>query len=248
MGKLSKFQNNSVVISGGVQTAIYFMLSVIVVLFFALSALNDETEFRSTIIFMTVFLASYLLLLGLSTSPSIGKYFKGKNVALFFQHDITYQHLIWIPIGLVSAFGYSLIISNVGLDPTNSALLSIAGSGLIMMFIFFRTGAILIPIIIHGLYNSLVIVLSSNLVNFKILSPIPVPEIGITLGNLNTLASESIFQLFLVAPSEEIFKMLVIAFILTITKNQFDNKGITVYIAGIFAVALWTVYHLIQSI
>ena len=80
LGKLSKFQNNNVVISGGVQTAIYFMLSVIVVLFFALSALNDETEFRSTIIFMTVFLASYLLLLGLSTSPSIGKYFKGRNV------------------------------------------------------------------------------------------------------------------------------------------------------------------------
>lgn len=248
MVKLSKFQNNRVVVTGGVQTAIYFMLSVIVVLFFALSSLNNATEFRSTIIFMTVFLASYLLLLGLATSPSIGKYFKGRNVALFFQHDITVGHLLWIPIGLVMAFGYSLMISNIGLDPTNSALLSIFGSGMIMMFIFFRTGAILIPIIIHGLYNSLVILLSSSLVNFKILSPIPVPEIGISLGTLNTLASESIFQFFLVAPSEEMFKMLVIAFILAITKNQFDNKGITVYVAGIFAVILWTVYHLIQSI
>ena len=248
MVRLSNFQNNNVVISGGIQTAIYFMLSVIVVLFFALSALNDETEFRSTIIFMTVFLASYLLLLGLSTSPSIGKYFKGRNVALFFQHDITVGHLKWIPIGLIMAFGFSLLASNVGLDSTTSALVSIGGSGLIMMGIFFRTGAILIPIIIHGLYNTLVIILSSNLVSFKILSPIPVPEIGISLGSLNTLASESIFQFFLVSSSEEMFKMLVIAFILTITKNQFDNKGITVYIAGVFAVALWTVYHLIQSI
>ncbi len=248
MVRLNKFQNNKVVVTGGVQTAVYFMLSVIVVLFFALSALNDETEFRSTIIFMVVFLASYLLLLGLSTSPSIGKYFKGRNVALFFQHDITVGHLKWIPIGLIMSFGFSLLVSNIGLDDTTSALVSIGGSGMIMMFIFFRTGAILIPIVIHGLYNTLVIVLSSNLVNFKMLSPIPIPEIGVSLGSLNTLASESIFQFFLVAPSEEMFKMLVIAFILAITKNTFDNKGFTVYVAGIFAVALWTVYHLIQSI
>jgi hypothetical protein len=246
--RLNKFQNNKVVVTGGVQTAVYFMLSVIVVLFFALSALNDETEFRSTIIFMVVFLASYLLLLGLSTSPSIGKYFKGRNVALFFQHDITVGHLKWIPIGLIMSFGFSLLVSNIGLDDTTSALVSIGGSGMIMMFIFFRTGAILIPIVIHGLYNTLVIVLSSNLVNFKILSPIPIPEIGVSLGSLNTLASESIFQFFLVAPSEEMFKMLVIAFILAITKNTFDNKGFTVYVAGFFAVAIWTVYHLIQSI
>ncbi len=248
MVRLNKFQNNKVVVTGGVQTAVYFMLSVIVVLFFALSALNDETEFRSTIIFMVVFLASYLLLLGLSTSPSIGKYFKGRNVALFFQHDITVGHLKWIPIGLIMSFGFSLLVSNIGLDDTTSALVSIGGSGMIMMFIFFRTGAILIPIVIHGLYNTLVIVLSSNLVNFKILSPIPIPEIGVSLGSLNTLASESIFQFFLVAPSEEMFKMLVIAFILAITKNTFDNKGFTVYVAGFFAVAIWTVYHLIQSI
>ena len=248
MVRLNKFQNNKVVVTGGVQTAVYFMLSVIVVLFFALSALNDETEFRSTIIFMVVFLASYLLLLGLSTSPSIGKYFKGRNVALFFQHDITVGHLKWIPIGLIMSFGFSLLVSNIGLDDTTSALVSIGGSGMIMMFIFFRTGAILIPIIIHGLYNTLVIVLSSNLVNFKMLSPIPIPEIGVSLGSLNTLASESIFQFFLVAPSEEMFKMLVIAFILAITKNTFDNKGFTVYVAGFFAVAIWTVYHLIQSI
>jgi hypothetical protein len=246
--RLNKFQNNKVVVTGGVQTAVYFMLSVIVVLFFALSALNDETEFRSTIIFMVVFLASYLLLLGLSTSPSIGKYFKGRNVALFFQHDITVGHLKWIPIGLIMSFGFSLLVSNIGLDDTTSALVSIGGSGMIMMFIFFRTGAILIPIVIHGLYNTLVIVLSSNLVNFKMLSPIPIPEIGVSLGSLNTLASESIFQFFLVAPSEEMFKMLVIAFILAITKNTFDNKGFTVYVAGFFAVAIWTVYHLIQSI
>ncbi len=248
MVRLNKFQNNKVVVTGGVQTAVYFMLSVIVVLFFALSALNDETEFRSTIIFMVVFLASYLLLLGLSTSPSIGKYFKGRNVALFFQHDITVGHLKWIPIGLIMSFGFSLLVSNIGLDDTTSALVSIGGSGMIMMFIFFRTGAILIPIVIHGLYNTLVIVLSSNLVNFKMLSPIPIPEIGVSLGSLNTLASESIFQFFLVAPSEEMFKMLVIAFILAITKNTFDNKGFTVYVAGFFAVAIWTVYHLIQSI
>lgn len=226
------------------------MLSIIVVLFFALGAINDGTEFRSTIIFMTVFMASYLLLLGLSTSPSIGQFFKGKNVQLFFQHDITLGHMLWIPIGFVMAFGFSLFVNNLGLTDTVQALIAIAGSGAIMMFIFFRTGSILIPILIHGLFNSVVIILSSNLLGFKILSntPIPVPEIGVSVGSLNTLASESVFQFFLVAPSEEMFKMLVIAFFLAITKNQFDNKGSMVYVAGAFAVTIWTIYHLISAI
>ena len=247
---LNDFQNNRVVISGGVQTAVYLMLSVIVVLFFALGALNDDTEFRSTVIFMTVLMASYLLLLGLSVSPSIGKYFKGRNVQLFFQHDITTGHLLWIPIGFVMAFGFSILVNNLGLPETEQALIAIGGSGAIMMFVFFRTGSILIPIMIHGLFNSVVIILSSNLLGFKILSntPIPIPEIGVSLGSLNTLASESVFQFFLVAPSEEMFKMLVIAFFLTITKNQFDSKSPMVYIAGAFAVTIWVVYHLVQSL
>ena len=247
---LKNFQNNRVVVSGGVQTAIYLMLSVIVVLFFSLGSLNDGTEFRSTVIFMTVLMASYLLLLGLSVSPSIGKYFKGKNVQLFFQHDITTGHLLWIPIGFVLAFGFSLMVNNLGLPQTEQAIIAIGGSGAIMMFIFFRTGSILIPIIIHGLFNTVVIILSSDLVNFNVLSntPIQIPEIGISFGSLNSLASESIFQFFLVAPSEEMFKMLVIAFILAITKNQFDNKSPMVYVAGAFAVTIWTSYHLIASL
>ncbi len=242
------FQNDKTVISGGVQTAVYFMLSIIVVLFFALGAINDDTEFRSTIIFMTVFMASYLMLLALSVSPSIGKYFKGKNASLFFQHDITARGLLWIPIGFFMAFGFSLLVSNMGLDDQSSAVLSIAGSGAIMMFIFFRTGSILVVIGIHGLFNSMVILLSSNLVDFKILSPIPIPEIGVNLGSLSSLGSEMIFQFFLVATSEEMFKMLVIAFVLAITRNQFDTKGVWVYLAGGFAVALWTGYHLIIAV
>ncbi len=248
MSVLKHFQNNTVVVSGGVQLAIYLMLAVIVILFFALGAINDDTEFRSTIIFMTVFMASYLLLLGMSTSPAIGKFFKGKNAVLFFQHDVTIGHLLWVPIGFVMAFGFSLFASNLGLDSTTSAIISIGGSGAIMMGIFFRTGSILIPILIHGAFNSAVIVMSSSIVNFKILASVPIPEIGVNLGSIPTLASESIFQFFLVATSEELFKMLVIAFVLAVTKNQFDNKGIMVYFAGAFAVILWTSYHLILAV
>ena len=199
-------------------------------------------------IFLTVFIASYLLLLALSVNPAIKPYFKGKNATLFFQHDVTLGNLLWIPLGFVLAFGFSLLISNVGLDDSTSAVLAIAGSGGIMMMIFFRTGSILIVIAIHGLFNSMVILLSSNLVDFKILSPIPIPEIGVSLGSLSTLGSEMVFQFFLVATSEEMFKMLVIAFVLAITKNQFDNKGSWVYIAGAFSVAIWTAYHLIIAV
>jgi membrane protease YdiL (CAAX protease family) len=244
------FQNNKVIVNGGVQTIIYFMLSVIVVLFFALGNLNNDVEFRSTIIFMTVFMASYLLLLGLSVNPAIGKYLKGKNVQLFFQHDVTTSHLLWIPIGVIASFGVSLLINNAGFDSTLGSLLAIGASGAIMMAIFFRTGSILIPIIIHGVFNSLVIVLSSPLLNLKILSntPIPIPEIGISFGTLNSLASESIYQLFLVAPSEEMFKMLILAFVLYVVKNKFDSKSIWVYVGGAISVSIWTVYHMIQAL
>ena len=247
---LEKFQNNRTVVSGGVQTAIYLMLSVIVVLFFALGSLNDGTEFRSTIIFMTVLMASYMLLLGLATSPSIGKYFKGKNAQLFFQHDITIGHLIWVPIGFTMSFVFSLFVNNMGLQSTEQAMIAIIGSGAIMMFIFFRTGSILIPILIHGLFNTVILILTSDIIPFQVLSntPIPVPEIGVTLGTLQPLLSESVFQFFLTAPSEEMFKMLVIAFVLAVTKNQFDNKSPVVYFAGAFSVTIWAFYHLIASL
>jgi hypothetical protein len=235
--------------TGGVQTAVYFMLSVIIVLFFALGSTDETTEFRSTMIFMVVFLASYLMLLGLSTNPAIKPYFQGKNATLFFQHDVTRGHLLWIPIGFAMAFGFSLLVSNVGFDDQTGAILSIAGSGTIMMAIFFRTGSILIPIIIHGLFNSTVILLSSNLVDFSVaLSPIPIPEVAVQLGSLSTLASEMIFQFFLVSVSEEMFKMLVIAFVLAVTKSKFDTKGAWVYVAGGFAIAIWTAYHLIIAV
>ena len=116
------------------------LLILAVVLFFLLGSQDSDTEFRSTVIFMTVFMASYLLLLALSVSPAIGTYFKGKNASLFFQHDITKGHLLWIPIGFVMAFGFSLLVNNLGLDSTTQSLIAIAGSGSIMMFIFFRTG------------------------------------------------------------------------------------------------------------
>ncbi len=199
---------------------------------------------------MMVLISSYVVLLGLSTSPAIGKYFKGKNVQLFFQHDITLGHLLWIPIGFALVFGFSLLVNVAGFEPQSASLLAIGGSGAIMMFIFFRTGSILIPVLIHGLFNSVVIILSSNLVDFKILSntPFPIPEIGVSLGTFNLLASEVVFQFFLVALSEEMFKMLIIAFVLTISKNQFDDKGFMVYVAGGVSVGIWTVYHLIQAI
>lgn len=237
-------------VSGGVQTAIYLMLSVIVVLFFALGSLNDGTEFRATVIFMLVLMSSYMLLLGLATSPSIGKYFKGKNAQLFFQHDITTGHLLWIPIGFLVSFVFSLFVNNMGLPQTEQAMIAIIGSGSIMMFIFFRTGSILIPIMIHGLFNTVVLILSSGITGFTVLSntPIPIPEIGVTLGTLQPLISESVFQFFLTAPSEEMFKMLVIAFVLAITKNQFDSKSPIVYFAGAFSVSIWSLFHLISAL
>ena len=234
----------------GLTTWLWISLSIVTVLFFLLSNVTKEIEFRSTLIFMTVFLASFLLLLVLGFfSSRVKSGVAGKNgVTFFFMQDITKEKLVYVPIGLVGVLGASFLA--VSLDFQYSALLGIFLSGIIMLYAFFRTSSILIPILIHGIYNSIVVIARSGLTQSSFLAeaPISVPEVAISISGLSQLASEIIFQNVLVATSEEMFKILIIAFIIVSVKGSFNDSGITKYVAGVFAVSVWAIFHLIQAL
>lgn len=232
----------------GLTTWIYICLSVITVMVYLLANVQDceSIEFCSTSIFFSVLIACFtmLIILGYLTE-SVGNHVKGeKDIKFFFMQDITIYKLVWIPIGLVGVFtgSYIGIISQ-------QPLIGIFVSGIMMLIAFYRTHAILIPIIIHGIYNSVVVYIRAGTFdNILSASPIHVPEIGINLKGFSTLASEIIFQNVLVAPAEEFLKVLVIAFVLVSTRGQFGSKGISKWIAGIFAVLLWVLFHTIQAV
>lgn len=237
---------DTVIVNGTVQTVTYFLLSVIVIFFFILVNLDKDIEFKSTLVFMTLFMSSYLILIGLSITPKIGNRLKNPQVLLFFQHDVTPRKLLYIPVGTAISFVFSLIVSNIGLSQSDGSLLAIIGSGVVMMVIFLRTFSLLIVIGIHASFNSLIMLLTEG--NLLASTPISIPTIGISLGEANKLTSEIIFQYFLVAPAEEMFKMLGMAFIFIVLTKKFDPKSNVKYLAGLFAVAVWGSYHLIQAI
>ena len=135
----------------GLTTWLWISLSIVTVLFFLLSNVTKEIEFRKTLNFMTVFLASFLLLLVLGQfSGRVKSGVAGEiGVTFFFMQDITKEKLVYVPIGLVGVLGASFLA--VSLDFQYSALLGIFLSGIIMLYAFFRTNSILNQILIHGI-------------------------------------------------------------------------------------------------
>ena len=232
------------------QIILFVMMAVIVILFFGLSNLNSDAEFNALVVFALTFLGSFFVLMFVS-GTAIGNRIKGSSARLFFFQPVSVKTILaYIPLGVGGAFAFSFLANISGLDEVWSRIFAIGGAGIVFLFILLRTRSILIPIFAHGIFNSIVIILRSNHLTAELLSsnPFPVPEIGITLGSLNTLASESLFQIVLVAPAEEFFKILVMSFVLLSFKGKFDSKGIvTIVIAGIFSVVMWAIFHLIRG-
>lgn len=232
------------------QIILFVMMAVIVILFFGLSNLNSDAEFNALVVFAITFLGSFFVLMFVS-GTAIGNRIKGSTARLFFFESISIKSIIvYVPIGVGGAFAFSYLANLSGLDEVWSRIFAIGGAGMVFLFILLKTRSILVPIFAHGFFNSIVIILRSNQFTSELLSsnPFPVPEIGITLGSLNTIASESLFQLVLVAPAEEFFKILVMSFVLISFKGKFDSKGmITIVIAGVFSVVMWAIFHLIRG-
>jgi len=229
--------------SSGVSNWIFLALAVFVVMIALLNEVNDcgSIQFCATVIFFLIFIGSFVMLLMLIVAT------QNRRVLAFYWQDITLSKLIWVPLGFVLvlaiAYGSSFIESEF------SNLIGIFFSGIVMLVAFFATNSALIPILIHGFYNSLVVVLRSGF-GFE-LDGITVPEIGINVALLQQFGDvipQIFFQIVLVSASEEFFKIFTIVFVIMATRGTFGIDGPMKWVGGIVAVTIWTVYHTITAI
>ena len=230
---------------------IFFALAIFVVMMVTLTEVNlcESTSFCATSIFMFVWTGSFIMLIALYIiSQNAKEAWRGKNVLLFFLQGITTQKLVWIPIGLAGVLLISYLSTSI--DQPYGSYIGIIGSGMIMLVAFYATNAILIPILIHGIYNSIVVTLQTDFGTIFI----PAVVGGDFFSNfftqigLGDYFTQVFFQIAVVANAEEFFKVFVIAFILVSTKGKFATDSGSKWVAGIFSVLIWAVYHSIASI
>lgn len=234
------------------------------ILFFYALAYEPQCEsqqFCATTIFFMVLVGSLVMIVLLAIISSM----KGRGatpaIIMFFMKDWTLKKLLYIPAGLAGVFGVAFLGGAWGGALGNALgisylgpLIAIGSAGVILLICLYRTQAIAIPITIHGIYNAVVVASQSapsgSFISSFASLPISVPHLGLTLGSI-TLGplNEIMFQIFLVAVAEEVFKVFIIDFLIVGMKGKFDVKSsIRTWFAGAVAVLVWTLYHTINAI
>lgn len=237
--------------STGITNWIYFGLAIITVMVFLLGNVNecDSVQFCATSIFFIVFIGSLFMLILLWLINPVntrGKLADG-NVKLFFMQDVTFKKLLLVlpGLGLIFLVSYLATFANNG-NPdilVNPApFVGIFISGLVMGVQLIWTRSILVPILTHGIYNSIVVLLREG-GGLATIGGFNVPEIGLSLQGFSDLGAEIIFQNVLVASSEELFKTFIIAFFVVATTGSFKSSTHWVWLGMIVSVMLWTLYH-----
>jgi len=227
------------------------MFSVITVTYLLLTDIETDAPFKANLIFYLMLLGSFFFVFIISFTPVFERKLEGeKSARLFFFTDVPLtSFIIWVPIGVLGAFGIALVSQNLGLDSTSASLMSIAGSGLIMMIIFFVTKTIMIPIIIHAIFNIIVIALRDGIISSFITEELfPIPDVGVSIGQFNQFATDVLIQATLVAPAEEMLKMLIIAFVVLSIPNAKFKTGFAKFLGAFFALLVWSSFHLIVSL
>lgn len=241
--------------STGITNWIYFGLAIITVMVFLLGNVGqcESVQFCATTIFFIVFIGSLVMLVLLwLILPQAKARLSDGNVKLFFMQDITFRKLLLVPIGLggVLAVSYMATVFNNGsadITVNPAPFVGIFLSGIIMGIQLIWTHSILVPILTHGIYNSLVVLMKETITGGLATFPISVPEIGIGIKGFSDLGSEIIFQNVLVASSEELFKVFIIAYFVVATTGSFKQSTKWVWVGMIVAVSLWTLYHSIAQ-
>jgi len=239
-------------VSAGTQIITYVMFSVITISYLLLTDIETDQPFKANLIFYLMLLGSFFFLFAVSFTNIFERKLGGSGGArLFFFTDVSLsKFLIYVPIGLLGSFGLALVSQNLGLGTVDSALVSIGGSGTVMMIIFFVTRTIMIPIIIHALFNTIVIALRDGIITSDLLGLelVPLPDVGITVSQFNQFGTDVLIQFSLVSPAEEMLKMLIIAFIVLSIPNARFKDGISRFIGAFFALVIWTSFHLLVSL
>ena len=240
----------------GYTNYLFFSIAIIAVLVFLLDSsksCGNVSEFCTISIFLLVFLASMVMLLVLAVITGGIGLVQGKiqggavklknNVVLFFLEDPNLKQVIVIPIGLAGVFMISFLAVLA-----NQPIVGIFGSGVIMTTIFYYTNSAMPSIVIHGMYNGLVIMLRSQKLGILASSPIKIPDVSIGFFDQEIL-NQIFTQILLVAPAEELFRIFMITAFLIFIKLKFNYQGLwPKVVAGTVSVLIWSSYHLIISL
>lgn len=242
----------------GYSNYLFFSITVIAVLVFLLDASKScgtAIDFCTISIFLLVFTVSMVMLLVLALITGMyrpvhkennktGGAFKSGNLVLFFLEDINLKQLIMIPLGLGMVFAVSFFAVLI-----QQPMIGIFGSGIIMTSIFFYTNSAMPVILIHGLYNGLVVLLrSQNNLGILASSPIRVPNESIGFFDQEVI-NQVLTQILLVAPAEELFRIFMITVFLIFIKLKFNYSGFWPKVfAGGVSVIIWGNYHLIVAL
>ena len=246
-----------------VSTVIWVLALPMILGFFALSNIQNELEFRTLQTFFFLYLGSGMgILFAQANLGGTGE--RAKDLNIFWTNDIDLNGLLWIAIGIftVVASIFAILFAMSGQDIEtirNAQFASIFIGGVIMMVAFLRTNALLVPIIIHGTYNSLVVYLEQT--QFAIIGGIEqfsavgeervllgVNEIGIGFQGVSNIFSEFIWQFTLVATAEEFLKLAILVFVVILINGFFKSTGLSVVIGAGVAILFWTSLHLVSAI
>ncbi len=214
-----------------------------------LSQVKLEQEFRGTLIFFILLIGSFTGIYIISFTSLFERKLGGeKEARLFFVQDISMlKFAIYVSLGLGGALLIAIIAQNLGLDQETTTLVSIAGSGIVMMIVFFMSKTIMTAIAIHGSFNVVVLALRDGIIgNFTGNELFPVPELGLSTAQFNNFGIVILEQFTMVAFGEEMLKILIIAFVVLSIPNAKFKTGITKYLGAILAIIIWTGYHTIQ--
>ena len=246
-----------------VSTVIWVLALPMILGFFALSNIQNEVEFRTLQTFFFLYLGSGMGILFAQANLG-GSGERAKDLNIFWTNDIDLNGLMWIVIGIftVVASIFLLLFSISGADADTIRAGQFAGiviGGIIMMVAFLKTNALLVPIIIHGTYNSLVVYLEQT--RFSIIGGIEqfsavgqervllgVNEIGIGFQGISNIFSEFIWQYTLVATAEEFLKLAILTFVVILINGFFNSKGLSVIIGAGVAILFWASLHLVSAI
>ncbi len=246
-----------------VSTVIWVLALPMILGFFALSNIQNELEFRTLQTFFFLYLGSGMgILFAQANLGGTGE--RARDLNIFWTNDIDLMGLIWIAIGIFTVIFsiFALLFAISGQDAEtirNGQFVSIFIGGIIMMVAFLRTNALLVPIIIHGTYNSLVVYLEET--QFAIIGGIEqfsavgndrvllgVNEIGIGFQGVSNIFSEFIWQFTLVATAEEFLKLAILVFVVILINGFFKSTGLSVVIGAGVAIMFWTSLHLVSAI
>lgn len=238
-----KFAQQKDIVGGyGQSTTLWFGLSVIIIGFFLLANIHDILQFNIAVVFLFIWTVSNIYLGMVNRNPNLFAHIK--NIDIFWQLNLDRNSFKWIGItlgGILLAVVLSILIK--------SPLFGIGLAGIALFVGFQKTNCILVPIIAHGIYNSIVVSAKKSGLDWLSglsQSPIIVPEVGIGLQGFSQLYTEVMWQFILVATSEELMKIAIVVFTVSMIKQRFE-KGTQVWIGGIVSIVVWVMLHTIQA-